>query len=129
VFVALRAMTIQGHTYQSGDPVDVTGWAPGKVEQLTSHRMLRDTETDAALAPYGYVALRTFQAGSHSYTRGQMVDVSGLTPIKRGQLLESRYLEPAAPPRVAMPTAAPAPPKRKRGRPPKVRTSVAGIGG
>lgn len=95
--IATRPLSIRGRSFKTGQTVPRTLFdRPGKIEQLVSLRMLKDTDQRKCK----YKALRTIELGEHkgkdAYRRGDLVDVSALDPLKIAQLLDHRIIEPIA---------------------------------
>ena len=89
--IAIRSFSVDGVAYKVGDVVP--GLSPEKVAQLVAQRWLRQKDEKAR----EYTVLRPLTIGGKSFTRGQRVRVSKLSPIKLAQFLENRILEPVAP--------------------------------
>lgn len=97
-FVSTRTQTIAGRRFKRNAVVPDGLLTSDKASQLVGLRRLRDTSQ----RKIDYIALRRFRKGNDEegkpeyYTRGERVDVSKMAPTKIAQLLEQRYLEPAA---------------------------------
>jgi hypothetical protein len=87
--IAVRTLTVDGVTYQPGEPVK--GLPADKAAQLVAQRWLRQEREKTQ----EYVATRSFPLKGKIMERGKRIRVSSLTPDKLHQLLEQRYLEPA----------------------------------
>lgn len=91
--VAKRPVRIAGRDFAKGDevPIALIG-SDSKINQLIGQRILDAVD---GIKP-AYVALRAMTIRKRPYKRGDRIRSKDLTPAKIAQLLELRYLEPAA---------------------------------
>ena len=86
---ASKDVTIGGRSYKTGEPVDGSMLAEGKVQQLIARRILRD---DVVSSPKRCVFLRDQRVKGKDYKKGTVVVVSSIPAGKVAQMLDHRIL-------------------------------------